>query len=148
MFHRRKFRGWFPFFILLFGVGMLGAMRENRAGGDVSWAPSYESGRRIALRTNRPLLLSFHTPGCGWCAKMDTETFTDPAVVDIMKKFVCVRVDSDQNPALISKFNVESYPLTLIANPDGKTLLKIPDFSRSDQFAPILKAVLDAYKKP
>ncbi len=147
MFHRRKFRGWFPFFILLFGVGMLGAMRENRAGGDVTWASSYEMGRTFAKRTHRPILLSFHTPGCGWCAKMDTETFTDPAVVDIMKKYVCVRVDSDQNPGLISKYKVVSYPLTLIVNPEGNTLLSIPDYTPPDQFTPILKAVLEAHTK-
>ncbi len=147
MFHKRRFRGWFPFLILLFGVGMLGAMRESPAGGDVNWATSYEMGRKNAIRTHRPLLLSFHTPGCGWCEKMDSETFTDPAVVDMMKKFVCIRVDSDMNPGLVSKFKVESYPFTIIVNPDGKPLLQIPDYSPSDQFLPILKAVLDAGKK-
>jgi thioredoxin-related protein len=143
----RKTKSWMPLFLLLLGTGVLGAMRGSRAGGDILWARSYQAGLRTAQQAHLPLLLNFRSSDCGWCSKMDAETFTDPQVVGLSRRFACVRLDSDMDGAVIARYHVLDYPMTLIAAPDGKELLRIPGYVPPERFAPILRAALDAFNK-
>ncbi len=137
-----RLRGWMLPVVLLLGSGVLGAVRDARAGGDITWARDYASGLKQARQTRRPLLLSFHTPGCGWCAKLDEETFTDPQVVDLSHRYVCVRIDSDIDADACTHYQVLEYPLTILADPQGSPLLRLPGYIPPDRFAPLLRAAL------
>ncbi len=139
---RLKVRLWLA--ALLLGVGLLGALREDRPGGDVTWANSYEAGLALARQSGKPLLFSFHTPGCGWCQKLDAETFTDPTVVDLTRQFVCVRLDSDVDIAAVARYQVMEYPTTLFADARGKELARLTGYLPPDRFAPALRVVLKA----
>jgi thiol:disulfide interchange protein DsbD len=129
---------------LLLGVGILGAVRESRIGGDVAWASSYEAGLALAQHANKPLLFSFHAPECGWCRKLDAETFTDPNVVALTRQFVCVRLDSDVDDAEVERFRVQEFPMTLFADAQGKELARVSGYIPPDRFAGVLRLVLKA----
>lgn len=128
---------------VLCGVGIMGAVRDIRAGGDVAWAGAYPVGLRRAQQAHKPLLLSFRTPDCGWCEKLDAETFTDPTVVDLTHRCVCVRVESEVDTALIQKYHVSEFPLTLLLSPEGKPLLRIPGYVPPGSFVPLLRGALE-----
>jgi len=78
--------GWIGPLVLLILVGTLGALRGTHPPGDLEWQNDFESAQRLARQTHRPLLLAFYTQGCPWCAKMEGETFTDPAVVGLSQR--------------------------------------------------------------
>lgn len=139
-----RMRGRLLLLALLLGVGVLGAMRESRIGGDLAWANSYEEGRALARRTGRPLLLSFHTPGCAWCRKMDAETFTDPKVVELSRRLVCISLDSDTDAALIEQYQVSEFPMTILAYPQGKEIARVSGYIPPDRFASALNTLLQA----
>jgi thioredoxin-related protein len=147
MINRRDRIGWVLPLCLLLGVGVLGAFRESRAGGDITWAGSFEAGQRQARQTHRWMLLSFHTPGCGWCKKLDAETFTDPRVVDLSHRFVCVRLESDVDSALAERYWAHEFPMTLVTDENGKELARIPGYVPPEQFGPALQSLLDAGAK-
>src|SRR5262249_43880076 len=90
-----KLMGWLPLCCALLGAGVLGAIRDSHYGGDITWVGNYQAGLKLARAMHKPLLLCFHTSGCGWCQKLDAETFTDPKVVERSNHYVCVRVESD-----------------------------------------------------
>lgn len=136
--------GWVLPMVLLLGTGLLGAIRGDRPGGDIPWASDFQTAAALARRTHRPLLLSFHTPGCGWCAKLDAETFTDKRVVALSKRYVCVRLDSDVDAALCVRYVVLDYPTTLLLDPDGRELARLTGFIPPERFAPALTAALNA----
>ena len=55
--------------------------------GQVKWQP-VEQAAATDLKTNRKLfLIDFSTSWCGYCKKMDQETFTDPVVAAILNKY-------------------------------------------------------------
>lgn len=122
-------------------AGALGAIQTGRPGGDVSWASSYEAGIAQARQARKPVLLSFHTPGCGWCRKMDAETYTDTQVVNLAQKYVCIRVDSGGESAVVDKYQVTAYPQTLFLTSEGKEMARVPGYVPPDQFAALLEAL-------
>src|SRR5689334_9402657 len=99
-----KLIGWLPLICALLGAGVLGAIRDSHYGGDITWAGNYQAGLQLARKAHMPLLLCFHAPGCGWCEKLDSETFTDPNVVERSKRYVCVRVESDIDADVVQRY--------------------------------------------
>jgi len=144
----RKIVGWLPLLLTLVGVGVLGAIRDNRFGGDVVWARNYEDGLKQARQTQRPLLFSFHTPGCGWCEKMDAEVFTDPRIVELTHSYVCVRLDTDLDPAVIKQFEVVDFPATILADSQGRIVKRLSGYVTSERLAPALRTVQNASAAP
>lgn len=128
--------------LLLLGSGVLGAARESHIGGDVVWTTDMASALQQARREHKPLLLEFHTTDCGWCAKMDAETFTDPQVVELTRHFVCVRLESDTDAALAARYSVMDYPMTLLTDPEAHPRLRLPGFLAPREIVPSLRAAL------
>ena len=133
--------GWLPLLAVLVGVGVLGAVRENRIVTEPVWLRSYEAGFRLAQHTHRPLLLSFRSPGCSWCAKMDAETFTDPAVVELSRSFVCVLVDSETEPGALRRYDVTDFPTVLLADPQGHLLCAPMGYLTASELLPALRRI-------
>ncbi len=133
--------GWLPLLAVLVGAGVLGAIRENRIVTEPTWIHSYQAGLRLAQQTHRPLLVSFHTPGCSWCAKMDAETFTDPQIVELSRNFVCVFVDSETDMATIRRYDVTEFPTTLLTDPEGHILSASTGFVPASELLPSLRKI-------
>ena len=141
-----KWVGWIPLLGALLCVGILGAIRENHFQSDIGWAKNYEAGLEQARQTHKPLLLCFHTPGCEWCHKMDAETFTEPKVIELSQRFVCVRLDSEMDAAVAARYDVQEYPTTLIADPQGKDLARLSGYLSSDRFTRVLQTASDSWR--
>ena len=131
--------GWLPLLAVLVGVGVLGAMRENRIVTEPVWVHSYQAGLKLAQNSHRPLLLSFHAPGCSWCAKMDAETFTDPAVVELSHNFVCVVVESETEPEAVEQYHITKYPTTLLTDPQGHIFSATTGYVPASELLPALR---------
>jgi thioredoxin-related protein len=85
-----------------------------------------------AKKEHKLVLLDFTgSDWCGWCKKLDAETFSKPEFTDYAKKnVVLVEVDfpaqkqqsSDlkaANKALQQKYHVDGYPTLVVLKPDG-----------------------------
>lgn len=134
-------------------TGFAGAMQGGKAGGDLVLQPSLEAARQDAKRLNRPLLLIFSSPGCGWCKKMDVETFTDPTTLFATKSYLVVRVDSSTDENVFRLYGVSETPTCLFLDPQGKETRRMSGFLSSSTFLSLLKdagknAQLPAGKRP
>ncbi|HEV2472897.1 MAG TPA: thioredoxin family protein [Chthonomonadales bacterium] len=132
---RSAVTGWLPILFLLLSVGVLGAIREERSGGEICWSTGYRAAEASARRSGRPLLLSFAAPGNGWCEKMDAETFNDPAVIRLCSHYICARIENDINPELVSRYRVTAYPTTVLISPSGSILARRSGYTPPTQFA-------------
>ena len=118
--NRIALMGWIVPLALILAVGVLGAARTAPTGSDIVWLDDYAQALRLARRTNRPLLLQFHTAGCVWCAKMDAETFMDADVIELSRRFVCIRVDDGVDGAACAHYGVLEFPTTIFADAQGR----------------------------
>ncbi|MCR5066251.1 MAG: thioredoxin family protein [Bacteroidales bacterium] len=79
--------------ILLFA-----AMLASSAFAQVNWS-TMEKASQVDTKTNKKLFfVDFSTSWCGWCKKMDRETFSDPVVSAILNKYyIPVHFDAEGN---------------------------------------------------
>ncbi len=104
---------------------------------DSTWLDSVPQAMDQAKRENKLLLLDFTgSDWCGWCKKLDADTFSKPEFTDYAgKNLVLVVVDfpahkpqpaalKGANKALKEKYDVKGYPTLVVLKPDGTVLWK------------------------
>ncbi|NLF69010.1 MAG: thioredoxin family protein [Candidatus Anammoximicrobium sp.] len=83
-----------------------------------NWKTDADRAWQSARREQRPMLLFITSQNCLYCRKMEHETFANRTVAAaIQAGFVPVSVLAEQNPDLVGKFRVRSYPTTVIVSP-------------------------------
>jgi len=122
------------------------------AKGEVSWRV-YDKGLKEAKKTGKPVFVQFFATWCGYCRKMDKETFTNSAVQKELSKFVPVRVtESSENKVahegqlvtekeLTSIHGVQGFPTLVFMESNGKVIGKIPGYLGPKEFSGMLKFI-------
>ena len=98
------------------------------AGPPLPWHSTLDEALTAAKEKHSPILVDFYTDWCGWCKKMDKETFTDAAVREKLGGYVLLKLDADKFPEVAEKYGVDGYPTTVVLDEDGKMLAKRPGF--------------------
>ena len=142
MLNRLKLRAWVAPFILIVAFGAMGAVRESDRGNDISWQESASQAMVAAKSDGKPMLISFSTPGCGWCAKLNSETLSDPTVTKLSHDFVCLHVDSATDPNTTNKYSVTSFPTLILVNSKGESVARIEEFTTPDHLSAAMKSLL------
>ena len=139
---RIKF-GW------LLSVGMLamGGLSSNVGANEIVWRHDYRAALEEAKEQERPLLVKVSARWCSYCVRMQSETLTNSAVVDeISENFVALELDADRDRELISRFNVSTYPTTIIMAPDRRILSRLVGYKSTSQFSTSLRGALGRYR--
>jgi uncharacterized protein len=101
----------------------------QHAGNPVDWYPWGEEAFEAARRRDRPVFLSIGYSTCHWCHVMESESFADPAIADLMNDaFVSIKVDREERPDLDEHFmNVSrlltgtgGWPLSILLTADRR----------------------------
>jgi len=86
----------------------------------VQWRDDLPTALAEARSSNRPVLLYFTADWCGPCQWMKRNVFTDDALaVAVHGGFIPVRVDHDQRPDLIQRYQVAGIPWFAVLDADG-----------------------------
>jgi uncharacterized protein YyaL (SSP411 family) len=120
----------------------------------VDWYPWGEDAFREAAARDVPVLISIGYATCHWCHVMARESFSDPAIAELMNaRFVSIKVDREEHPgvdgsylAAASAFTRQlGWPLTVFADPRGRTFYAGTYFPpRAVQGVPAFREVLEA----
>ncbi len=120
----------------------------------IQWRESYPKALEEAARTTKPILADFEADWCGWCKKLDRETFGNAEVIKLVETFfVPVRIDTDHQPKISAKFEVKGLPTILLLNPGGKEIKRLSGFRPAEKFLSELRqtiksaAALDELRK-
>src|SRR4030042_1264485 len=96
--------------------------RANRAA-EIRWQAWSEEAFAKASAEDKPILLSISAVWCHWCHEMDEASYSDQEVIDLVnERFVPIRVDSDRNPDINSRYNQGGWPSTVFLFPDAAVL--------------------------
>jgi len=114
----------------------------------LSWSHDLSSAISRAKQDGKPIMVDFYTDRCGWCAKLDNETYAVKNIQNLAVKFICVKIDGDKRRDLVAKYNVKGYPNIFFLDNNGKVIQKIPGFVTADKLAPIMEGILKRIGPP
>jgi thioredoxin-related protein len=136
--------------LIILGTGAVSAQEE------VKWY-SIEEAIQLASQEPRVLLIDVYTDWCGWCKRMDKDTFSDPKIAaDMNKNFYPVKLNAEgkddivigdrtfkfvpsgnrgyhEIAAIVTKGRL-SYPTISYVDAQGKVLQAAPGYKPPDQF--------------
>ncbi len=79
------------------------APAKPESGKAIKWI-TFEEALKLNNKKPKMIFIDIYTDWCGWCKKMDKETFTDPVVASyINKKYYAVKLNAEQADAITFK---------------------------------------------
>lgn len=91
----------------------------------IAWEPWSDSVFERAAREKRFVLLDLEAVWCHWCHVMDEVTYSDPKVVELIRKhYIPVRVDQDSRPDISRRYENYGWPATVVFNAEGGEIVK------------------------
>lgn len=128
---------------VLLSIAHLSSVHADR----VNWSHDVESALRSASQSGRLVLMKFTADWCGYCKKMERETFTRPAVAQVVnQRFVPVLVDADKHEELVQHLKIKGLPALLVVSPEMVILSRISGFQTEEKLLPKLHNVLATHK--
>ena len=107
---KRKFT---PILLIFLSVFLFQAMGAYA----ISWSSNLESALKKVKRNKKPVMVDFYTNWCGWCDKLDSDTYSDRKVNRLARDFICVKVNGDRDRDAVKKYNIRGYPTILFLAP-------------------------------
>ncbi len=134
-------------FVVCLGLGAVLAGVVEAISADpqaIRWVESSGEAFRQARDTGRPVLVYIASPGCGYCRKMERETWSDPAVAaQVERGFIPLKVDGLRHPEWLDRYRLEGLPALLVLSPTGETVLRVQGYQSSRRMLGHLEQALD-----
>ena len=120
---------------------------EAGAPRSMDWKSTLAEARAASAESKKPLLIDFGAEWCGFCKKLDRETFADERVIRFVSEgFLAVKVDTDKDPAAAKAHRVQALPTIVVLSPAGKEVHRIEGFRPPDLFIEDMKKGAGAAK--
>ena len=112
----------------------------------VDWYPWGEEAFAKAKRENKPIFLSIGYYTCHWCHVMERESYSDPAIAELINRwFVAIKVDREERPDIDNEYMrfVEAttgsggWPMNVFLTPDLKPFFGGTYFPPDDKYGHI-----------
>jgi len=134
--------------------------KKNEKNLDLVWY-KYDQGLKKAEKDKKHLMVYFYTKYCGYCRKMEKNTFSDQEVKKVLgDDYINVRVDGGSKNKvnfngsqitereLALKYRVMGYPVNWFLKPDGEKIAPLVGYRPAEDFLDVLGYVKDgAYEK-
>jgi len=115
--------------------------------GEIIWH-DYEKGLALGKSSNKKIMINFYADWCGYCKKMEKETFGAAKVADYLNaNFIAIRINSDKNMELARAYHVTGLPVTWFLTENGDKIGNRPGWMNAGTFLDLLEYVYtDSYK--
>jgi thioredoxin-like negative regulator of GroEL len=123
--------------VLGLALSAFGAQAEEK--GVLPWGADLAQGLAQAKQDGKPVVVDFSASWCGWCKKLEQDTFPDPGVQDLLGRYVRVRVDADTHPELVTQYGVKGLPTLLLLDSSGRTIRRVDGFRGAERLAQELR---------
>jgi len=114
----------------------------------INWKPDFQSALNASRASGKPVMVDCYTDWCGWCKKLDEDTYSNARVAALSEKFVCVKVNAEKEAKIAAAYRVTGYPTVLFVDGKGAVLQKVPGYLPADRFLTVMNNVLLTMPQP
>jgi thioredoxin-related protein len=122
---------------------------------------TFSEALKLAKEHDKMIIVDVYTDWCGWCKKMDKESYNNSEIKKILEdNFILVRLDAEGNGTtkykgkqykdseLAAYFQVTGFPTTVFLNSAGKVIeftydkykyKSLPGYYSADEFKKVLE---------
>ncbi len=93
----------------------------------------YAKALALAKKENKRLFIDFSATWCLPCREFK-KALHDPRVVEALRDYVVLLIDTDREPALKQQFDVDGIPAFFVVDGDGKKLNSKEGYGGVDDF--------------
>jgi len=113
----------------------------------LTWNREVNKSLDQAKADHKYVLADVYTDWCGWCKRLDKDTFSNEGVKSYLNgKFVCIKVnaeDKGEGTKLTKKYKVNGFPCALVFDTSGKYIGKISGFRPPDEYQTELTRLIE-----
>jgi len=117
----------------------------------VGWEQDYDTALAKAKKESKLVMVDVYTDWCGWCKKLDRDTYSNKDVeTKLTKEFIALRINpekSARNKKLARQFGTHGYPHIVFLDAQGKKLSEIAGYVPASEFLSYLNQVSEQARK-
>ena len=108
----------------------------------IKWAKDWPSAQKAAAASGKLIMVDFYTDWCGWCKRLDRDTFPHKTVIKASQDFIPLKLNADkEGRALARKNRIRGYPTILFFDHTGKVVGRIDGYLKPAPFAARMKQI-------
>ena len=108
----------------------------------LKWEHDLEAAKKRAKAEHKVIFMDVWTEWCGWCIRLQKNTFPTPQAQAALAKVIPLSVKTQlkdgsptEHKAIEAQYNVDGFPALLILDADGKVLDRHPGYLAAEPFA-------------
>jgi thioredoxin-related protein len=117
----------------------------------VDWERNYDAGLEKAKKDKKLMMVDIYTDWCGWCKKLDRDTYSDADVGNkVTKDFVAVKLNPEKSPQgarLSRQFGTTGFPHIVFVDATGAKVSEINGYLAPKEFLKRLEMISDKVAK-
>jgi protein disulfide-isomerase len=108
----------------------------------IYWLQSAQQASQLASQFNTPILVYVTSEHCGYCRKMERETWSNPQIIAMVEGgFIPLELTAERDAEMIEAMGIRAFPTTLLFTPDAQFVRGAPGYLSPIQAAGLMKSI-------
>jgi thiol:disulfide interchange protein len=102
----------------------------------------FSSALSLAKKENRLVMVDFYTDWCGWCKKLDKETYGDARVAEALRDVISIKVNAEKGgEAVAEQYRVRGFPTVIFVSGSGEVVRRVEGYVGADEMLKIVSSL-------